>query len=125
MKDDSTRFAEVNPDDSTFVATLTVAQLKAVIAAVVSPAPAGPHYLDESELFARFGFKKSSADAAGIPRKRVGRKSKWLLTDVEAAIAAKPVAPRPPRKSKPLAIDDDPIAAMLASGELVARRGRR
>ena len=94
----------------------------------VTPVPAStePDWLDETQLFDRYGLKKASADARKIPRKRIGRKSRWARADVEAAIAAQPVVKaRPPRKSRPIASDMDPLDAMLANGELRATRGAR
>lgn len=46
-------------------------------------------------------------------------------SDVDAALASGAQPPRPPRKSRPIATNEDPIDQMLASGELVARRGAR
>lgn len=102
---------------------LTVGEFKALVATTVEPTAS--KYLDENELFAEFGLKKASADARGIPRGRMGRKSRWLRSDVEAAIKMSTVAPKPPKKREITGVNEDPIEKMLRNGELIAVRGRR
>lgn len=91
------------------------------VAAKLQPASKVDELLTLAEVTARYGMGRGALDARGIPKARYGRSYRWRAADIEAAIRATP--PRP-RKCTP-ADEQDPITAMVASGELVARGSRR
>lgn len=100
--------------------------LRAVLALVESTSEAEPNddLLTLAQVQAEYDMGRAALDARGVPRARVGRAYRWRRSAIEAAIQAQPVAPRPPRKAKPIADDEDPLEQMIASGAVVAR-GRR
>lgn len=56
--------------------------------------------LTAGQMLERYGMGKAAADARGIPRARVGRAFKWRRSDIETAIQATPVRPRPAKSPK-------------------------
>jgi predicted DNA-binding transcriptional regulator AlpA len=70
------------------------------------------------EVRDEYGMGRAALDARSIPRARVGRSYKWRRSDIEAAIEAQPVSPRPRKSRQVTAENVDPLDQMLARGEL-------
>ncbi len=107
------------PDDATPIAMLTVGQLRAVIAAATSTAPSdasAPMTADDivSRRPVTPGWLREHVTACG---RGARQRRLYRISDVDAALAASPVIPRPRKCGD----DDDEIESMLASGELVRR----
>jgi predicted DNA-binding transcriptional regulator AlpA len=82
----------------------------------------GKELLDVSQVLERYGMGRAALDARGVPKAKVGRAWKWLVSDIEAAIQAAPSKPRA-RRVVANAVNEDPIDAMVRRGELRAVHG--
>lgn len=108
------------------VPSSAIAQALRAIADAIEAQPGAVATTDDfltiAEVHAEFGMGRGALDARQIPKARMGRAYRWRRSDILTAIQVAP--PRPPRKTQPIGETEDPLDAMIASGELVAR-GRR
>jgi len=105
--------------------------LRAIAEAIEAQAPQPKegepaHPVTEAEVIARrpgvsAGWLHAHVAATGRGARRCRL---YRLADVDSALAASPIPPRP-RKCRLSVDEEDPLEAMLRSGELVARGGQQ
>lgn len=72
--------------------------------------------LTGAEVLARYGLGPAALNNRGVPRVKCGRSFRWRISDIESALTAQPVRPRP---AKGLKVGDE-LEQLVASGR--ARR---
>jgi hypothetical protein len=116
---------KINPAELVTLAARLVEMAAAMSAAPAVTTPDDDAPLPEAEVVSRrpgvsVGWLRGHVTACGRGARRCRL---YRLADVDRALASSPVPPRP-RKCQ--TVDgEDPISAMVASGELVSRRGTR
>ncbi len=68
--------------------------------------------LTGAECLARFGMGPGALRARGVPRVKCGRAFRWRVSDIEAALVAQPVRPRPAKGPK----GGNELEQLIASG---------
>ena len=79
--------------------------------------------LAEREVKDRYGIGRAGLDVRGCPKAKCGRAYRWRVSDVEACLKSEPPRVKA-QKCRPLE-NEDPIDALLRSGDLIATRGAK
>jgi len=83
----------------------------------------GTGLLTEPQVKERYGIGRAGLDVRGCPKAKCGRAYRWRVSDVEASLKSEPPRVKA-QKCRPLE-DEDPIDALLRSGDLIATRGAK